>query len=592
MKFAVATTLLLGSVLLLTKAHTRTSPRVVTPLGLIIGRYNFSNGNRLYAAYEGVPYAEPPIGNLRFKVARPVSPWGGALIADRFGSICLQYNHAKKLMGWAGLNQSEDCLYLNIYTPATKFANVSKPLPVIFFIHGGAFRSGSGGMYGPQYLLDRDVLLVTFNHRLGPLGFLSTEDDTVPGNLGLKDQVVALKWVQDYIKYFGGDRNSVTIVGHSSGGVSVQYHYLTNVTKGLFHRGISMSGTALNSWAQIEGSLEKAKKVATILKCNDTDVKEMVECLRTRNATDIVQATSAFLGWMDNPFVPFGPVVEKGVAKDEFTFIDRPPIESLKSKKVQDLPWITSVVSEDGIFPISLLTANETLLNDLNNNWVKYAPLVLDFNYTVPADLRALVANCIKKYYFKDEDIGISTLRRIIKMRSDRLYFYHAEEAARLQAEATESPVLFYYFSYRGEHSITEALTGSQTNFGVSHLDDLRYLVHPSFDATITLGDRNMQKKLINFWVSFATNGTPEVGVDWKRVKKNTTTLRYLHIAEPNDLYVTESEDFGNKNFWQWLGFQENHDSKQRVSQDQYWKYLPQGRTGKEYADDLENNKI
>ncbi|XP_046738791.1 venom carboxylesterase-6-like [Diprion similis] len=585
MKLIIATILLLRFSLCLTKGHTRSSPAIVTPLGLIIGRYSISSGNRSYAAYEGVPYAEPPMGELRFKIAKPVLPWGDALIANQVSSTCMQYSLMTQLMGPSGMTQSEDCLYLNIYTPVMKSTNSGKPLPVIFFIPGGAFRSGSGGMYGPQYLLDRDVVLVTVNYRLGPLGFLSTEDDTVPGNLGLKDQVVALRWVQDYIKYFGGNRKSVTIVGQSAGGVSVHYHYLTNVTKGLFHRGISISGTALNSWGQTKGSLEKAKKLATILKCPDGDVKLMVKCLRTRNASDIVSATSQFQGWLDNPFVPFGPVVEKGIANDEFTFIDRPPIESLKAKRVQDLPWITSVVSEDGLFPAALLTANKMQLKDLNDKWETIAPYLLDFNYTIPTADQAQVAKSIRKYYFEDKEISNSTFGRIIKMRSDRLYLYHAEESARLQAKVTKSPVRFYYFSYRGEHSVTEALTGKRTNFGVSHLDDLGYVLYTFFNATTTPNDRSMQERLINIWMSFATTGTPDVGQNWDRVERNTERLRYLHIAKPDALYMAGQANFGEKKFWHSLGFQENHDLKQRIPQDDYYNYVLHAQSRKDVTD-------
>ncbi|XP_046417200.1 venom carboxylesterase-6-like [Neodiprion fabricii] len=590
MKPTIATMILLGCALCLTRGQRRSGPGVVTPLGLIIGRYSISSGNRSYAAYEGVPYAEPPMGELRFKVARPVSPWLDALIANRVSSTCMQYSLMTQLMGPSGMTQSEDCLYLNIYTPVMKSTKASKRLPVIFFIPGGAFRSGSGGMYGPQYLLDRDVVLVTINYRLGPLGFLSTEDDTVPGNLGLKDQVAALRWVQDYIEYFGGDRKSVTIVGQSAGGVSVQYHYLTNVTKGLFHRGISISGTALNSWGQTKGSLEKAKKLATILKCPDNDVKVMVKCLRTRKASDIVNATSQFQGWLDNPFVPFGPVVEKGVADDEFTFIDRPPIESLKSKRVQDLPWITGVVSEDGLFPAALLTANKMQLKDLNDKWETIAPYLLDFNYTVPTADQAQVSKSIRRHYFEDEEISNLTFRRIIKMRSDRLYFYHAAEAAELQARVTKSPVLFYYFSYRGEHSVTEALTGKQTNFGVSHLDDLGYVLYTFFNATTTPNDRNMQKRLIDLWMSFATNGTPKVGQHWDRVESDAEALRYLHIAKHDDLYMAGHANFGERQFWHSLGFQENHDSKLWIPQNEYYNYLLNGQSLKDVIDIVFND--
>lgn len=154
-------------------------------------------------------------------------------------------------------------------------------------------------------------------------GFLCTEDETVPGNMGLKDQVIALRWVKDNIQFFGGDPSSITIIGQSAGGASVHYHYLSKLSSGLFQSGyirssglanckkqsritcyrsikiftggMSLSGTALNCWAQTENSLEKAKILAKILRCPTDNVRRMVECLRKRPADQITSAVGDFM---------------------------------------------------------------------------------------------------------------------------------------------------------------------------------------------------------------------------------------------------------------------------------------------------------
>ncbi|XP_046425209.1 venom carboxylesterase-6-like isoform X1 [Neodiprion fabricii] len=560
MRFIVVTSLLLGSVLVRSVELKESYPRIFTPLGGIEGLYEVSNAGRLYAAYKGIPYAEPPIGDSRFRAPKPISPWMRVLNAKEFGSSCMGFAPAPTPDPEDRVTGSEDCLYLNIYAPIMNrsdgITSSANSLPIILFIHGGAFQFGTGSLYGPKYLLDYDVILVTINYRLGPLGFLSTEDETIAGNMGLKDQVIAMSWVKDNIVFFGGDPNRITIIGQSAGGASVQYHYLSKLSVGLFQRGMSISGTTLNCWAQTEGSLEKAKKLANIVGCPTNGVQDMVDCLRTRPARLITRATGDFMPWLENPATPFGPVVEKGCS--DFAFIDQPPAEILASGKVQDLPWITTVVSEEGLFPAGEFMANETLLRELNDNWDYLAPFLLDFNYTIPQIHHRKVARLIKGHYLGTRQIDNSTVEQIVRMIGDRLFVYDAEEAARLQARANRNPVRFYYFTYRGAHSMSEEFTGVEENFGVSHLDDLPYVLDVIFDPTTTTRDRAMQRVMLNLWVSFASSATPELGVEWSTVEPFDEELRYLRIASPDEIRMDGNANFGDKHFWLSIPFREN----------------------------------
>ena len=140
----------------------------------------------------------------------------------------------------------EDCLILNIFT---KEINPTERFAVIFYIHGGSYVEGSGIYQDPSILLDEDVVLVTFNYRLGPFGFLSLDTPEYSGNMGLKDQLLALKWVNKSIHHFGGDPQRVTLYGHSAGGSSVNFHLLSPASRGIFQRAIVASGSALNKWA-------------------------------------------------------------------------------------------------------------------------------------------------------------------------------------------------------------------------------------------------------------------------------------------------------------------------------------------------------
>ena len=181
-----------------------------------------------------------------------------------------------------------------IYSSILQVPNTSEPLPVMVWFHGGGWECGSGisSFYGPDFLLNHDIVLVSANFRLGPLGFLSTETTDCAGNFGLKDQLEVLKWIQENIATFGGNPKSVTIFGESAGGASVTYHMLSPKSKGLFHKGIAQSGTYFNPWAQPAHKgvpAQRAKKMAEIVGCpSDGDWPKMLECLRQKPVDDIV----------------------------------------------------------------------------------------------------------------------------------------------------------------------------------------------------------------------------------------------------------------------------------------------------------------
>lgn len=529
------------------------APRVRTPLGAIKGYYKVSYNGRQYEAYEGIPYALPPIGKLRFKPPQRLPPWMGELAATKFGSPCLQYT---QLSTDERVEGAEDCLYLNVYVPADRRTN-AQSLPVIFWIHGGAFQFGSGMQMGAKYLMDRDVILVTFNYRLGMLGFLSTEDEIVPGNMGLKDQSMALRWVSENIEWFGGDPKKVTLVGLSAGGVSVHYHYLSPMSAGLFQGGISISGTALNCWAQTENALEKAKQLGALMGCPTHNIRDMVRCLRYRPGRVVVQALGEFMKFFYNPFTPFGPVPEK--FGDE-PFIDRTPAEIISSGDVHDIPWVTGVTSEEGLYPVAEFIAKPEALKKLESNWDLLAPHFLDYNYTIPKEKHVEVARLIKDHYFGSKKIDQTTTKPLIQVASDRFFIVGSEKAARLQASVNQQPVWYYYYTYRATESVSNAMSGTTTNYGVCHADDAYLVVDTVFmDPTKTPSDIKMQNILIDFWVSFATNGVPNVAnAQWPRLNPNENRLHYLHITGPNQISMDSTTNFGDKDFWNSINFNEN----------------------------------
>lgn len=277
---------------------------------------------------------------------------------------------------------SEDCLYVNVYTPP--LSDIPKTgLPVMVWIHGGAWISGSNHhlVYGPDYILDHDVVLVTVNYRLGAMGFMSSETIDCPGNFGLKDQVEALSWVKTHISSFGGIPESVTIFGESAGGASVSYLLQSEKARGLFHRAIPQSGTIFNSWAQPlhkGAAQQRALKMANIFKCDNSELdwKKIIDCLRKVNATELTAKTSALFEWNVYPFFVYQPVVEP--MHPEAFLHERPRDTSLKSL---DIPILTGVTTGEGILSTAALLSNEDHLNDVKANFEKRFPLMLSYDH-------------------------------------------------------------------------------------------------------------------------------------------------------------------------------------------------------------------
>nr|CAD7256567.1 unnamed protein product [Timema shepardi] len=284
--------------------------------GIVRGKRSTTKNGGTYYSFQGVPYANPPVGARRFKPPETPDSWNGVRDALCLGSPCSQIN---KFTG--KMDGSEDCLYLNVYTTELLPPNASSRA-VLVFIHGGGFVWGSGGtdFYGPDLLMSSDVVLVTFNYRLGVLdvsrctaisvlkiistyraylGFLRLDGSDVSPNNGMKDQVAVLRWVSRNIAKFGGDPHNVTIFGESAGGVCVNYHLLSPLSKGLFHKAIAMSGSVYCSWALDRSCHGRARRLGEELGCHSDNPQSLAEFLRTVPVTQLVMAQSSMLSDKD-----------------------------------------------------------------------------------------------------------------------------------------------------------------------------------------------------------------------------------------------------------------------------------------------------
>ncbi|KAK4884208.1 hypothetical protein RN001_000479 [Aquatica leii] len=540
-------------------------PLVKTLKGTVQGRYIKSYGGRIVSAFEGIPYAKPPVGELRFKEPEPSEPWSDVLEANNT-YVCLQF---VPIVTSSGIMGTEDCLYLYIYTPKETISGVEN-MSVIVHIHGGAFMLGAPKyLAGPDYITDKDVVYVTFNYRLGIMGFLSTEDEVVPGNNGLKDQIMALKWIQDNIKYFGGNPNSVTLTGLSAGGASVHYHYfsplskgifnrifmlnykLLNTFKGLFHRGFSQSGTSLNMWALTENPLQKTKKLATFLNCTTETNKDMIGCLKKQPDSHIILTLKKFFIFINAvPYTPFGPVIEKGKAG----FLVEHPYKLLVEGKINDCPWITSNTKNEGIYPVGFFVLYGKL-QQLDEEWNSIIPSALDYDDTVSDGDKVETAQKLRKHYLNNEQLSTDNLDKLINLFTDRLFLYDSETAVRLHAKASISPVYYYFYEYQMQTKtiFPKSLKGS------AHSDDGRMLFKIYGNPEILPhDDQNMKEVLTDFIYKFATTGIPQInGTEWNPVGKNKK-INFMHIISPKNTYMDTIEELAPTNFWKNLNIEEN----------------------------------
>ncbi|XP_030571976.1 neuroligin-3 [Drosophila novamexicana] len=324
--------------------------------GMILPLDNF-RFLRSVEVFLGVPYATPPTKQNRFSPTRAPAPWDGIRISDKYSPVCPQrlpniqnetaalekmpkgrLEYLKRLLPFLE-NQSEDCLYLNIFSPVNAGAN-EKKLPVIVFIHGESFEWSSGNPYDGSVLASYgEVVVVTLNYRLGILGFLNANPSphvhARVANYGLMDQMAALHWIQQNIQKFGGDPNVVTLAGHGTGAACINY-LMTSPTmvRGLFHRAILMSGSAYSSWALVEDPVLFAIKLAKEVNCTIPDDlnrnhEQIVDCLRDVPLEDLYSADIQ----APNFLTSFGPSVDGVVIRPGHSSLDIDDLMTRNSKR-------------------------------------------------------------------------------------------------------------------------------------------------------------------------------------------------------------------------------------------------------------------
>ncbi|XP_065209336.1 juvenile hormone esterase-like [Planococcus citri] len=498
---------------------------LTTKQGILKGAVEKSRGGRSFYSFYNIPYAEPPIGKLRFQNPIPAKPWKGTRDATILPPICLNHEYSK-------LHGQEDCLYLNVYT--SKITNGTL-LPVMLFIYGGRFMYGNAlpDRYGPHYFMDRDVVLITFHYRLGILGYLSTEDEVIPGNYGFKDVIMALKWIQNYIYDFGGDNNRVTLFGGSSGGESATLTLISPLAEGLFHRLITQSvpftlierpGKAkLNAW-----------KVGSMVGCDGDEVnnsEQLLNCLRNLPAEDLALKNENFYthgGLL--PIVPWGPVIENEKVAGAF-LVDEP--RKLLARR-SSIPWISGMNSNDGGMSALFVyfgfeSDAESVLHELDTNYKEIFPKLFEYEHRFE-DIKQLdfATEAYKKYYFGEKNIS-QDIHGFAKMCTS-IFLIGLREAVKLYSGSK----YIYYYDHRNRENFARWYSDADIEMGVLHGDELISMFNWSSAVTpVTEGvDLVVSEKMLDLWTNFAANGDPNNPdeIIWNPVE--SSDINYLHIKD------------------------------------------------------------
>ncbi|KAK9686592.1 Carboxylesterase family [Popillia japonica] len=499
------------------------------------------DGGTLYG-FRRIPYAQPPIDDLRFKAPVPADGWEGIRDAANDMPSCTQFS-----VGYPDIiSGQEDCLYLNVFIPALPSQNSTKK-PVMVYIHGGGFFSGDGTnlLTGPEFLLTKDIILVSIHYRLGVFGFINFEDSDlgVPGNAGLKDQVLALKWVKENIADFGGDPDNVLIFGTSAGSISVHLHMVSPMSTGLFSKVIGQSGVALFP------TLISAKNTGVIfaehLGIQTANLTETLRTLREISAVDLSRTEASI-----EPENYFFATPNIELDSDQEAFLTRRPIDILLDGDYNHVSLLTGINDLEGLL-MEVSALEQTGQSMLIEDFTEFIPE--DLEIAAGSEQERALAQKIKNFYYGDNEPTRDNIMPAVDLYTDFLFAFPAYRAVLKHAESVND-VFFYYFTADTDLNIKNMVRPQFREFvGAAHTDELGYMFKTAVTPVIEEGSVEdlAIRSVVNFWTNFATYGNPtpddSLGYKWEPVKENN--FNYLHIGTGfNELNLNPRSE--NIAFW------------------------------------------
>jgi len=475
--------------------------------------------------YLGIPYAAPPVGDLRWRPPQPPAPWSDTRDATHFANHCPQ-----KGSPFGTTSVSEDCLYLNVYTPKSIIDAKGKEkhgkghlknLAVMVWIHGGGFVNGESDDYDPTRLVRKGVVVVTINYRLGALGFLAHPALTAEGggsssNYGLMDQQAALRWVQRNISGFGGNAGNVTIFGESAGGFSVLAHLVSPLSAGLFQRAISQSGSYGLSGPSLSTAEAQGTSIAQNVGCGSA--ADVLACLRATPVSTLSQNLQLATGELTPPVD--GRVLPKSLGA------------AIANGETAHVPVIEGSTHDE--FSLFYKTAIEdALFNGIPPAPPLYTLIVPQFVATL--ELGKSAGSILQEYPLSNYEniVGLALTR----VGTDVLFSCPGRRVA--QGLSPHEPTFAYEFNDPKAPNIF-ALPPTNFPYGSFHASELPYL----FDSTTFAGgghapftpeQEQLSAAMIEYWTQFAKAGDPNAPrvPQWPAYTSATDTYQSLQPPTP-----------------------------------------------------------
>ncbi|XP_041974008.1 juvenile hormone esterase-like [Aricia agestis] len=448
--------------------------------------------------FYNVPYATAPTGRDKFKEPGPPPVWEETYDAVDRQIICPQPNIFGEIIT-IPYNIQEDCLIANIYVP-----NVDEVLPVVVFVHGGAYILGYGDMISPENMAaSKKAIFITFNYRLAGHGFLCLGTEDIPGNTGMKDQVAMLRWVQKNIASFGGDPKDVTIAGASAGSSAVDLLMLSKMTKGLFNKVIPESGANTAAFSVQPDPIEAAKEYAKLLNYTGTDdIYELEEFFKS-TSVEVLNSVMTLLSRTDATFL-VGPCVERKIGKE--IFLHDSPVNILKSGDYEKVPMLYGFASMEGLLRLNLMANDlKSDMERMDKHFSEYLPADLAFD--TPEE-REEMARKIKNYFFGSK-VDEEDIIDYVNYFSDVLIMFSTLRSVKYHVEAGNNEIYLYEYSFTDENTPLVPFTKIRGATHCAQTDALwpsKVLPTPQ---NITKEYQEIQKILQEFWINFITTGKP-----------------------------------------------------------------------------------
>ncbi|KAB7507264.1 Carboxylesterase 1E [Armadillidium nasatum] len=423
--------------------------------------------------------------------------------------------------------------------------NKEAKFPVMVYIHGGSFIGGKSSSYTGHVLLQEKIVLVTIQYRLGILGFLSTEDSIIPGNMGLKDQQLALKWVKENIVHFGGNPNAITLFGNSAGAASIHFQIFSPGSKDLFQRVILQSGNALCPWATSINHRNFAQDSGKKFGCELQEGTEenYLLCMQSIEARDLVQFTTDTGEWGVAPIYVLPRI--------DGDFLPDHPETLLKQKRYSKVDMIMGVTKDDGSIILGTMLINPLSMFTLVTNFSRNGP----FSVLLHEEENAVrLAEEAYKFYLKRNNtfVTFKDVKELLLLCKDRYFGMCHDIALNFLSKENDTKVYVYEFGHFGAFSDANSVEGLDRKDLVIHGDDIYYFFEGSIPYHRSMKNQNdllMREIMVTAWTNFASNGnpnSPEFEFKWepftgknKRILKGRSFWSHLETRQNKRLNST-----------------------------------------------------